>query len=137
MPNHCYQSVYVQGPRAVVQELFFQLAEQGRFCDAVIPMPLSEASVGYEWRVTNWGTKWDVAEAEITQGLEVSAHEIEAWFAFRCWTAWSPPVPVWDKLHEMGVTVEAEYQDEGGMFEGRYSDGEDECWVPDLEEEAV
>ena len=137
MPNHCYQSVYVQGPRALVQELFFSLTENNRFCDAVTPMPLDRALDSYEWRVTNWGTKWDVAEAEITQGLEVSAHEIEAWFAFRCWTAWSPPVPVWDKLHEMGVTVDAEYQDEGGMFEGRYSDGEDECWVPDLEEEAV
>ena len=137
MPNHCYQSVYVQGPRALVQELFFSLTENNRFCDAVIPMPLDRALDSYEWRVTNWGTKWDVAEAEITQDLDVSAHEIEAWFAFRCWTAWSPPVPVWDKLHEMGVTVEAEYQDEGGMFEGRYSDGEDECWVPDLEEEAV
>ena len=23
MPNHCYQSVYIRGPRAMVQELYF------------------------------------------------------------------------------------------------------------------
>jgi len=147
MPNHCYQSVYVQGPRAVVHELFYQLTEHNRFCDAVIPMSLEMAADGYDgyhWRVENWGTKWDVAEAEIVSDYESDEFDHEsktdngkAWFAFRCWTAWAPPVPVWDKLHAMGVTVEAEYQDEGGMFEGEYSGGENRSWVPDLEEEAV
>ena len=137
MPNHCYQSVYLQGPRAVVQELYYQLTEHNRFCDAVISMPLDSVVDGYSWRVEKWGTKWDVAEAEITQDIDVSANEIEAWFAFRCWTAWAPPVPVWDKLHALGVTVEAEYQDEGMMFEGEYSGGENRSWVPEFEEEAV
>ena len=142
MPNHCYQSVYIKGPSALVRELFFQLAEQGRFCDVIIPMPLSEASVGYNWRVENWGTKWDVADVEIDSPYDPLEHSYTddkkvVKFSFRCWTAWAPPIPVWDKLHEMGVTVEAEYEDEGGMFEGKYRDGADECWVPDLEEEAV
>jgi hypothetical protein len=35
----------------------------------------------------------------------------------------------------MGIEVEAEYQDEGEMFEGAYKDGEDKSWEP--EEEAV
>jgi hypothetical protein len=37
----------------------------------------------------------------------------------------------------MGIEVEADYQDEGGMFEGAYHHGEDNSWEPDLEEEAV
>ena len=144
MPNHCYQSVYIQGPRAVVQELFYQLTEHDRFCDTVCPAPLALFAAGqsdgsmpdwYTWRVENWGTKWDVADAEIVEHIEVSANEVEAWFSFRCWTAWGPPVPVWDKLHSMGVTVEAEYQDEGMMFEGEYKDGDDESWEMIVEEE--
>jgi hypothetical protein len=31
--------------------------------------------------------------------------------------------------------VDADYQDEGMMFEGHYVNGEDKCWEPDLDEE--
>jgi len=135
MPNHCYQSVYIQGPRAVVQELYYQLTEHDRFCDTVFPMTLDKVHDGHNWRVENWGTKWDVAEAEIVDAIEVSHNEVEAWFSFRCWTAWGPPEPVWDKLHEMGITVEADYQDEGGMFEGEYKDGNNTSWNTEEEGE--
>lgn len=137
MPNHCYQSVYLHGPRDIVRELYFNLnCKEPRFCDVVIPMPLLEAGNSYNWCCDNWGTKWDVAEAEITEPL---AHEDvfdKSWFSFRCWTAWGAPIPVWDKLHAMGVEVQAEYQDEGGMFEGEYHHGEDRSWDPEIKEEA-
>ena len=59
----------------------------------------------------------------IDVGLEYSDDQKVAWFSFSCWTAWAPPVPVWDRLHAMGIEVEADYQDEGGMnFEGAYSE---------------
>ena len=138
MPNHCYQSVYIKGPSALVRELYHEL-EGNRFCDAVLPVPFANSAGmdGYNWRVENWGTKWDVAEAEIIDELEVSDEEGPeevAWFSFRCWTAWGPPVPVWDKLHAMGIEVQADYQDEGGMFEGEYHHGEDKCWQPEEED---
>ena len=81
---------------------------------------------------------WDKLEDGIEYGEDLNNDEEYvpfAWFSFRCWTAWGPPVPVWDRLHAMGIEVEANYQDEGGMFEGAYRDGEDKCWQP--EEEAV
>ena len=156
MPNHCYQQVHVYGPRFLVKELYDNLSkEEPQFCQVVLPMPFEqwlapksrlhgyEVEGWYDWRVTNWGTKWDVVDVEITQSLLLHDDEpdtddpwtMNASFSFNCWTAWSPPVPVWDKLHEMGISVDADYQDEGMMFEGRYVNGEDKCWEPELEEE--
>ena len=165
MPNHCYQQVHIYGPRFLVKELYDGLTEGGydphtsnyavnpRFCQLVKPMPFEqwlapktrcegfEVEGWYDWRVTNWGTKWDVVDVEITQPLTVHDDEdVEpfsrnASFSFNCWTAWSPPVPVWDKLYEMGISVDADYQDEGMNFEGTYLNGDDKCWEPEIEEE--
>ena len=155
MPNHCYQSVYLHGPTHLIQHLHAALSKpEPEFCSTIAPMPFEVWANEerrpdqlmpdwYEWRVENWGTKWDVCEVEIDDtyrskdrdGLEYSDDKKVAWFSFRCWTAWGPPVPVWDRLHAMGIEVEADYRDEGGMFEGEYHHGEDKCWQP--EEEAV
>ena len=37
-------------------------------------------------------------------------------------TAWSPPIPVYDKLTDMGFDVHARYLDEGWMYVGEYDD---------------
>ena len=164
MPNHCYQQVRVEGPHYLVSQLWDGLTENGydpynggraknpQFCQLVCPMPFEQWQAPkakwrqfnvegwYDWRVNNWGTKWDVCEVEIdeelsTETVEQFTGDTKSWFEFRCWTAWGPPVPVWDKLHELGVEVHATYQDEGGMFEGEYIDGSDTTWTPEDEEE--
>ena len=166
MPNHCYQQVRIEGPHYLVSMLYNGLTENGydphrggraknpQFCQLVCPMPFEQWQAPkakwrqfnvegwYDWRVNNWGTKWDVCEVEIDeeiandQGRFLFDADTRSWFEFRCWTAWGPPVPVWDKLHELGVKVHATYQDEGGMFEGEYVDGQDASWEPEFEEEA-
>ena len=146
MPNHCYQSVFIKGPRDMVRELYFNLDSRRvlspRFCDVVVPMPLDQAGNSYEWCNKNWGTKWDVAEVEIEDsGLEHSDDEYPipvAWFSFKCWTAWGPPVPVWHKLHSLGIEVEADYEVDGIDFAGAYRGGEDTNWniIHRYEEEA-
>ena len=158
MPNHCYQQVEIHGPRFLVKELYDSLTKKGpQFCQVVVPMPFEqwlapktrcegfEIEGWYDWRVKNWGTKWDVVDVEITQSLLLHDDEpdtddpwtMNASFSFNCWTAWSPPIPVWDKLVEMGISVDADYQDEGMMFEGTYLNGEEKCWEPEFEEEEV
>ena len=136
-----------------MKELYDHLTKADpEFCQLIVPMPFEqwlaprtewrgfEVAGWYDWRVTNWGTKWDVVNVEITQSLASHGMEPEtmtASFSFNCWTAWSPPIPVWDKLVEMGLSVDADYQDEGMMFEGRWIDGIDECWEPEwIEEDA-
>ena len=151
MPNHCYQQVYLHGPTHLIQHIHGALSKsEPEFCNTIAPMPFEvlrseETRSGggfvmpdwYEWRHKNWGTKWDVCEAEIDhEGLEYSEDQKVAWFSFRCWTAWGPPVPVWDRLHALGITVDADYQDEGGMFNGSYMFGEDENWEPVFEDDA-
>ena len=156
MPNHCYQQVEIHGPRFLVKELYNHLTKADpEFCQLVCPMPFEqwlapktkwggyEVEGWYDWRVNNWGTKWDVVDVDTTQPLLLHDDEpstgdpwtMNASFVFNCWTAWSPPIPVWDKLVEMGISVDADYQDEGMGFEGRYVNGEDECWEPEIEEE--
>ena len=151
MPNHCYQQVTITGPRALISQIEDNLkCKEARFCDLIAPMPFEiwvEADVKitkpvnttlpswYEWRNENWGTKWDVCAVEMgdirLKLWNPPAAEIE----FQCWTAWAPPIPIWDRLVDLGCKVEADYQDEGGMFEGTYRDGLDECWVPAADEE--
>ena len=143
MPNHCDQQVTITGPRALISQIEENLMHsEARFCDLIAPMPFEmwvapdQGNVGawYEWRNENWGTKWDVCEVEgVGRRLigDGTTKEVE----FRCWTAWAPPIPIWDRLVDLGCKVEADYQDEGGMFEGTYKDGLDECWVPEEDED--
>jgi hypothetical protein len=59
----------------------------------------------YDWNVTNWGTKWDVA---VTDDKEYSDTELmeetENSLAYRFNTAWSPPLPAITKLSEQYPT---------------------------------
>jgi len=162
MPNHCYQQVRVEGPNFLVRQLWDGLSgKDPQFCQLVVPMPFEqwatpnkskrmspfnnervEVAGWYDWRCENWGTKWDVVDVEIDEEFtrEKGADDIfdeksKSWFEFRCWTAWAPPTPVWDKLQKMGIRVHATYQDEGGMFEGEYINGYDRSWEPEFEEE--
>jgi len=143
MPNHCEQQVTITGPRALISQIEDNLkCEESRFCDLISPMPFEmwiapdQGSFGawYEWRNENWGTKWDVCAVEMGD-LRLIGDGTTKEIEFRCWTAWAPPIPIWDRLVDLGCKVEADYQDEGGMFEGTYKDGLDECWVPAEDEE--
>ena len=143
MPNHCYQQVTITGPRALISQIEDNLkCKEARFCDLIAPMPFEmwvapdQGNVGawYEWRNENWGTKWDVCEVEMVD-LRLIGDGTTKEIEFICWIAWAPPIPIWDRLVDLGCKVEADYQDEGGMFEGTYKDGLDECWVPAEEEE--
>lgn len=144
MPNHTAQQVHVTGPQYLMGHLY-EAVKNGTLCQTVCPMPFevwSQEDVGhapawYQWRLDNWDTKWDIYSVEISQEISVpDARErnAEATFQFNCETAWSPPIKVWEKLHDMGIIIDASYQDEGMMYEGTFIDGVDTTWTPEEEE---
>ena len=157
MPNWCMQEVYIHGETSEVQKLYDALTgsrsrlgvapDKPKFCSVVIPEPdnMFRGLLGdeerkmceregrsnwYDWRNDNWNTKWDVQEVEIVDPIQHDGDHYPmptSYFKFKCWTAWDAPIPVWEKLHELGIEVQAEYEVEGCDVVGEFALGEHHC----------
>lgn len=66
----------------------------------------------YEWRLENWGTKWDVTEVEVSTTNSTLTYEFD--------TAWAPPTPVIQKLSALfpDVRITLHYNEPGMGFGG-------------------
>jgi hypothetical protein len=73
------------------------------------------AASWYDWRIKNWGTKWDV-DGRI---CEQSPNYISLFFN----SAWSPPTSFYDKLCELEFEVKGYYYEPGMAFCGIYDNG--------------
>lgn len=73
----------------------------------------------WDWRVQNWGTKWEVDDISISQSSDTC---INLSFV----SAWSPPIDALDKLLEQdGIEqIVAHYYEPGMSFAGAYYSGE-------------
>jgi hypothetical protein len=87
--------------------------------------PVDPESAWWDWRVQNWGTKWEITTDEAY--IDISKNEIKVSFA----TAWSPPTGIFDKLVDDGYGVNALYYEGGCAFCGEYVDGSDETYGTD------
>lgn len=74
----------------------------------------------WHWRVGNWGTKWEPSDLLVTRK---DAHTLEIVF----YSAWSPPIGLYDHAQGLGWTVLANYRENGFAFEGDYEDGANHC----------
>ena len=126
MPNWCYQSLHLIGSGALLKELNLSL-NNNRFCDFVRPMPCKvwlepdeEGQGWYNWRLNNWGTKWDVSSVE---DQVFNYADNKSTLAFKCQTPWNVPLFIWDELVLMGIQVDADYHEESGLFRGEYRNG--------------
>ena len=72
-------------------------------------------SGGYGWCIENWGTKWGFYDVEL---IEDSKDELLYTFN----TAWSPALPVIEKMGEMfpSLKFELRYFEGGSCFNGLY-----------------
>ena len=138
MPNHTDNRVILSHDDSQKIDMIYNImnTDDTPLCQTLIPMPkalegtqgLSDGPNWYDWRLQNWGTKWDVYETHCTR---IDANTLQLTF----YTAWSPPIPVFDKLVDMGFEVNARYLDEGWMYAGEYVDGDD--WTTDDVESVV
>lgn len=131
MPNHTDNRVILSHDDSQQIDMIYNImnTEDTPLCQTLIPMDEKlleisgisdnyEVQGWYDWRLENWGTKWDVYETQCTR---INANTLQLYF----YTAWSPPIPIYDKLVDMGFEVNARYLDEGWGYIGEYTDGDD------------
>jgi len=122
MPNWCSHTATIShDDPAMITELVDSFAEEKTF-EHLIPFP--DGKWDYDWCSQNWGTKWDINSPQCSFDGPTT---LEVTFM----TAWSPPIPVFERMKQLGYTVKAEYWDEGGFFVGVWNDGESLVFDPD------
>lgn len=139
MPNWCSNNLtVVHSDPAKLQE-FCDAYNAGHVLSHYIPQPESvpagEVVVMHDgtpvktmsdgehsWRVSNWGTKWDIAAPD----TPVVAGDGEVTVSFE--SAWSPPEGLFARLEELGYGVRATYFEPGMGFCGLHEDGNDEFY---------
>ena len=160
MPNWCNNSFAITGNIESIKDLWdsAQTADNGEFglLSAIMPMPkelegttapskLDEeeqaallekygAADWYQWRVNNWGTKWDVSD----EGLEFIDNEdgtacITGWFD----SAWAPPIGAYEQLADDfdSCVIECSFHEPGMDFAGFWSSENGEEYCEDLTEQ--
>lgn len=80
----------------------------------------------YDWKVANWGTKWDVS-SKYPEQCRVSPCGKSVELSFD--SAWSPPIGFYEHLHdEFGFNIKAYYHEGGVNFCGRWHNGNDDFY---------
>ena len=122
MPNWCYNQLQIpvisEDSKTTISDIkkkIFNSKDELDF-QKIIPMPKSEEENWYDWSIDNWGTKWNAS----TEDVDIDDDRIYIRFN----TAWSPPIPIIKKLHEMfdseEVMITGHYEEEGWDYAGVY-----------------
>lgn len=138
MPNWCSNSVCLQHEDPEMIRRAERAFNNGTLLDEFFPVPAELREVTapnrednreelikkygaadwYDWCCSNWGTKWDVggsSDPELGPDNKAISFEFDS--------AWSPPIPAFEKFEELGFTVTAYYYEPGCAYAGIY----DEC----------
>ena len=137
MPNWCANTVsFSHEDTAQIARLVNAFNGEGLFKEFIpVPKELQETTAPnnvnadeliekygypdwYSFQATEWGTKWDVS-AEDHNRAEYTDGDTTVTISFD--TAWSPPMEFYQKLTDMGFTVDAYYYEPGMAFCGSWS----------------
>jgi hypothetical protein len=75
--------------------------------DILRPTPQSESDNWYDWRMENWGTKWDIKSACTQFNGDSAYNATEVIISGSC--AWCPPDTLVDYLRDLGFGVECNH----------------------------
>ena len=124
MPNWCNNKLVIEDCSIELEQY---LKAEGFSFEKMNPTPTHLLEDGwYDWRISNWGTKWDLDEneqREVAEGLISDSTDFCAYFN----TAWSPPCQAIAALSEKfpNDSFILDYVELGGWFAGtaHISDG--------------
>ena len=138
MPNHCNNQLTLANGGNILDVLNPYIIDAGEMgggyreyefdFQSIIPMgdELLKTNDWYDWRVENWGTKWN--------GYNGIFNDDQTAFTFS--TAWSPPLPIIKKLAELtGESFVLGYIEYGMFFCGQYKaspEGEYDDYYDDI-----
>ena len=121
MPNHITNELTIIGNIDDMKRFKdqFLVKENNRVVEATFnnihPMPpeYNDNGMWYDWRIENWGTKWNAYSLVIDQNVK---NKLSCTFL----TAWSPPVGFLIKASETypALVFDMYYMDEGDNFCG-------------------
>ena len=87
----------------------------------------------YDWRVNNWGTKWEVNEFYgVDRQYLTEQSEGESMISFAFSSAWAPPIGAYEYFLAKNeeCTLKAYYYEGGCDFMGVFENGDDRCYQP-------
>jgi hypothetical protein len=151
MPNWCDNNLYISHPDKKMMEKALNAWNEKKFLSTLVPEPdytkvkvkptfgsrgvapspefVDPETAWWDWRVQNWGTKWDIGWEDYQDKAELN--EDNALFV-NFQSAWSPPLDAYATLVEMGYSIRAYYFEGGCAFCGKWEDGIDEGYSLDF-----
>ena len=98
------------------------------------PQPMVEGFDNwYDWRVENWGTKWELCEFYgVDRQYHSEQNEGESTITFGFDSAWSPPINAYEQFlrDNEDCSLKAWYYEGGCDFMGEWDNGQDDCYAP-------
>ena len=87
------------------------------------------ASNWYDWRTTNWGTKWELCEFYGVERQHLNDSLDESTISFGFSSAWAPPIGAYEQFlsDNENCSLKAYYYEGGCDFMGEWDNGHDNC----------
>ena len=157
MPNWCNNNISITGPNSVIDKIEKIVKEDDSHKEngllnffhpmpkelegttspsssAKKPQPMVEGFDNwYDWRVENWGTKWELCEFYgVDRQYHSEQNEGESTITFGFDSAWSPPINAYEQFlrDNEDCSLKAWYYEGGCDFMGEWDNGIDDCYAP-------